>query len=46
MAVLAARQILGNAIGHQVAGAETGISFNIGGSAASNYAVVYKKGNK
>ena len=46
MAVLAARQILGNAIGHQVEGAETGISFNIGGSAASNYAIIYKKGEK
>lgn len=46
MAVLAARQILGNAIGHQVEGAKTGISFNIGGSAASNYAVIYKKGVK
>ncbi len=46
MAVLAARQILGNAIGHQVEGAETGISFNIGGSAASNYAIIYKKGIK
>ena len=46
MAVLAARQILGNAIGHQVEGAKTGISFNIGGSAANNYAIVYKKGEK
>ena len=43
MAVLAARQLMGNAIGHQIKGAKTGITFNIGGSAASNYALVFKK---
>jgi len=43
MAVLAARQLMGNAIGHQIEGAKTGITFNIGGSAASNYALVFKK---
>ncbi len=43
MAVLAARQIQGRAIGHQIEAAKTGITFNIGGSAASNYALIYKK---
>lgn len=43
MAVLAARQLLGDAIGHQVSGAEIGLTFNIGGSAASNYALVFKR---
>lgn len=43
MAVLAARQLLNNAIGNQIEGAETGMTFNIGGSAASNYALVFKK---
>ncbi len=43
MAVLAARQLMGEAIGHQIEGAKTGITFNIGGSAASNYALVFKK---
>ncbi|MFW5961804.1 MAG: thiolase C-terminal domain-containing protein, partial [bacterium] len=43
MAVLAARQLKGEAIGHQIEGAKTGITFNIGGSAASNYALVFKK---
>ncbi|MBM7556824.1 thiolase domain-containing protein [Halanaerobacter jeridensis] len=43
MAVLAARQLLNNSIGNQIEGAETGMTFNIGGSAASNYALVFKK---
>lgn len=43
MAVLAARQIQNRAIGHQIKGAKTGITFNIGGSAASNYALIYKR---
>ena len=43
MAVLATRQLLGNAIGNQVEGAKTGLTFNIGGSSASNYALVYKR---
>ena len=43
MAVLAARQLNGEAIGHQIERAKTGITFNIGGSAASNYALVFKK---
>ena len=43
MAVLATRQLKGEAIGHQIDGAKTGITFNIGGSAASNYALVLKR---
>ncbi len=43
MAVLAARQLLGDAIGHQVSDAEVGLTFNIGGSAASNYATIFKR---
>ena len=43
MAVLAARQLMGDAIGHQLDNPQTGLTFNIGGSAASNYALVFKK---
>ncbi len=43
MAVLAVRQLQGRAIGKQLTNPKTGISFNIGGSAASNYALVWKK---
>lgn len=43
MAVLAARQLEGRAIGHQINDAEAGLTFNIGGSAASNYALVFKR---
>lgn len=43
MAVLATRQLLGNPIGKQAKDANIGMSFNIGGSAASNYAIVYKR---
>ncbi len=43
MAVLATRQLLGKAIGKQVKDAKVGLTFNIGGSAASNYALVWKK---
>jgi acetyl-CoA C-acetyltransferase len=43
MAVLATRQLLGEAIGNQVPDAEIGLTFNIGGSAASNYAGVFKR---
>jgi acetyl-CoA acetyltransferase len=42
MAVLATRQLQGKAIGHQVNGARVGLTYNIGGSAASNYALVLK----
>ena len=43
MGVIATRQLLGNAIGHQLDNPEIGITFNIGGSAASNYVGVYKR---
>lgn len=43
MAVLATRQLIGKAIGKQVQGAETGLTFNIGGSAASNYALIFRR---
>lgn len=43
MAVLATRQLLGKAIGHQIPEAEIGLTFNIGGSAASNYALIFKR---
>ena len=43
MAVLATRQLQGKAIGHQVEGAKVGLTYNIGGSAASNYALIFKK---
>jgi acetyl-CoA C-acetyltransferase len=43
MAVLATRQLLGKAIGKQVEDAKVGLTFNIGGSAASNYALVFKR---
>ena len=43
MGVIATRQLLGNALGHQLKNPEIGITFNIGGSAASNYVGVYKR---
>ena len=43
MAVLAYRQLINKSIGHQVNNAKIGLTFNIGGSASSNYAIVYKK---
>jgi acetyl-CoA C-acetyltransferase len=43
MAVLAVRQLQGKAIGRQIEGARTGLTYNIGGSAASNYALIFKK---
>lgn len=43
MAVLATRQLLGKAIGIQAKDPEIGITFNVGGSAASNYALVFKR---
>ena len=43
MAVLATRQLMGNAIGHQIDDPKLGLTFNVGGSAASNYALVFKK---
>ncbi len=46
MAVLAARQLLGEPIGLALDNPEVGMSFNIGGSAASNYALVYQPLNR
>ena len=43
MAVLAVRQLQGKAIGHQIEGAKVGLTYNIGGSAASNYALIFKR---
>lgn len=43
MAVLAVRQLLGRAIGHQIPGAEIGLTYNIGGSAVSNYALIFQR---
>ncbi|MGB9839739.1 thiolase domain-containing protein [Thermovenabulum sp.] len=43
MAVLAARQLLGKAIGIQLKDCEIGVTFNIGGSAVSNYVLVLKR---
>ena len=43
MAVLATRQLQGKAIGHQVNGARVGLTYNIGGSASSNYALIFKR---
>ncbi|MEC9488573.1 MAG: thiolase domain-containing protein [Halanaerobium sp.] len=43
MAVLATRQLLNNAIGHQVQDARLALTFNIGGSAASNYATIFRR---
>ncbi|BBB32602.1 acetyl-CoA C-acetyltransferase [Thermotomaculum hydrothermale] len=43
MGVIATRQLLGNAIGHQLKDPKIGITFNIGGSAASNYVGIYKR---
>lgn len=43
MHVLAAKQLLGEAIGIQREGAETALTYNIGGSGASNMASVLKR---
>ncbi|MFW6301837.1 MAG: thiolase C-terminal domain-containing protein, partial [Bacillota bacterium] len=43
MAALAARQLNGNPIGLAANDPEIGLSFNIGGSAATNYAIIYRK---
>lgn len=43
MAVLVTRQLLGNAIGHQVKDAEIGLTFNIGGSSATNIVSIFKR---
>lgn len=43
MAVIAARQLTGQALGYQLKDPEIGLTFNIGGSAASNYATIFKR---
>jgi len=43
MAVLATRQLLGNAIGYQLENPKVGLTLNFGGSAVSSYATVFKK---
>jgi len=43
MAVLATRQLLGNAIGIQLDNPKTGLTLNFGGSAVSSYATVFRK---
>ena len=43
MGVIATRQLLGNALGHQLENPEIGITFNIGGSAASNFVGIYRR---
>ncbi len=43
MAVVATRQLLDKVIGHQLRNSKIGLAFNIGGSAASNYATVFKR---
>lgn len=43
MAVLATEQLLGRAIGRQASDPEVGLTFNIGGSGASNYVTILKK---
>ncbi len=44
MAVLCTRQLLDNPLGVNIEGAEIGASYNIGGSAASNYFIIYQRG--
>ncbi|WP_408956567.1 thiolase domain-containing protein [Natroniella sp. ANB-PHB2] len=43
MAVLATRQLLGNPVGHQIEDAELGLTFNMGGSGATNYVSIFKR---
>lgn len=43
MAVIATRQLLGKALGFQLKNPQIGLTFNIGGSAASNFATVFKR---
>ncbi len=43
MAALAARQLNGNPIGLAADNPEIGLSFNVGGSGATNYVIVYRK---
>jgi acetyl-CoA C-acetyltransferase len=43
MHVLIAKQLMGEAIGYSAEGAEIGLTFNIGGSGASNLASVLRR---
>mgnify|MGYP001626391265 CR=1 FL=1 len=43
MAVIATRQLTGKALGFQLNNPKIGLTFNIGGSAASNFATVFKR---
>ncbi len=43
MAVLCARQLLNDPLGVEIENAEIGASFNIGGSAATNYFLIYQR---
>lgn len=43
MAVIASRQLTGKALGYQLKNPEIGLTFNIGGSAASNFATIFKR---
>jgi acetyl-CoA C-acetyltransferase len=43
MHVLVAKQLLGQAIGLQAQGAETGLTLNIGGSGSTNVATVLRR---
>ena len=43
MAVVATRQLLGEPLGQKVDDAKLGLTFNLGGSAATNYAALFKK---
>ncbi len=43
MAVIATRQLTGKALGYQLKSPEIGLTFNIGGSAASNFAGIFKR---
>ncbi len=43
MAVVAERQLTGRALGYQLQNPEIGVTFNIGGSAATNFVGVFKR---
>ena len=43
MAVLASRQLIGKPIGLGAKNAKIGLTFNLGGSAATNIAAIFKR---
>jgi len=45
MAVLATNQLIGKPIGQGVKNAKIGLTFNLGGSAATNIAAIFKRVN-